>query len=220
MSASDCPAAIRRGMSARIAWDCDELLSKTAWPSQTGQASWCSSRVARASGESAGRERTTNTTTPASTTIASAHHDHSLCDFTSGLALLPGPRRLEPYVELGLGRRSEVPAHRDAVGRDDVGLGLTGRSEAQRRLAVRVDADRPGDALAPHVAAHRRRVVVDDDADHREIGLGLVLGVERLHRRRLLQTRDAPAVEEVDDVRLALQVRRRDRLAVQALQRE
>jgi len=112
-------------------------------------------------------------------------------------ALLAVARRVQPDVELGLARRTEVAAHRDAVGRDDVGLGLARRAEAQRCRALRIDTDRPGDALRFGVGTHRRGVIVDDDADHGEVGILLVLGVEGLERGLLLPARDAPTVEEV-----------------------
>src|SRR4051812_3121825 len=113
-------------MSARIASDCDELLSNTDCPSHTGQASWCSSRSARAAGESSGRDRTTSTTIAIATTTSNAPHGRSLRDLTSilaGLAHLAGARGFDPCVELGDGRRAEVAAHGETVGADDVRLG-------------------------------------------------------------------------------------------------
>src|SRR5262245_56819319 len=223
MSASLMPAAIWRGMFSLIARDCGELLSATDWPSQTGQASWRSSRAARAVGELSGRDRTTRTTIPTTTTRPSASQGSSFFCLMSGLlrrALLAGARGLEPDVEHLLRGRAEGAAHGDSVGGDHKGLGLAGRTEPERGRTSGIDDNGPVDLLLVHVIAHRRRIVVDDDADHLEVGLVLLFVVERLERRRLLPARDAPAVEEVHDVGLVLQVRRRHRLAVECLQRE
>src|SRR5665213_1516323 len=210
-------------MSARMAADCGELLSKTDWPSQTGHANWCSSRSARAVGEGSGRERTMSTTTPTTTTRPSANQGTSLRDFMSALgrgALFAGLGRRQPNVELRLRRRTEIAAHRDTVGGEHIRLGLSGRTEAQRGATVRIDANRPRDVFTLHVVAHRRGVVVDDDADHREVGIRLVLRVERLQRGRLLLARETPAVEEVDDVGLVLQLGGVDRFSVQSVEHE
>src|SRR5262249_50864780 len=130
MSASLIPEAIWRGMFSRIERDCGELLSATDWPSQTGHASWCSSRAARAAGELSGRVRTTRTTMPTTTIRPSASQGSSFRDVMSGLfrrALLTVPGRLHPDVEHLLGRAAERPADRDTVGCDHVRLRLTGR---------------------------------------------------------------------------------------------
>src|SRR5215470_3268146 len=102
MSASLIPEAIWRGMFSRIARDCGELLSATDWPSQTGHASWCSRRAARAAGELSGRDRTTRTTIPMTTTRPSASQGSSFLIVISrslGGALLAVARGLEPDVE-------------------------------------------------------------------------------------------------------------------------
>src|SRR5262245_23459902 len=193
MSASLMPAAIWRGMFSLIARDCGELLSATDWPSHTGQASWCSSRAARADGELSGRDRTTSTTIPTTTTSPSASQGSLFCVMSRLLrrALLAGTRGLEPDVEHLLRRGSQSAAHRDSVGGDHVGLRLPRRPESERCRTLGIDDNGPVDLLLSHVVAHRRRIVVDDDADHLEVGFVLVCVVERLERRRLLPARDA-----------------------------
>ena len=173
ISASVCPAAMRRWMSARIARDVGDWLSATDSPSHVGAArARVARRVARAprASRSVASDTTTTRTTTTTTPSSEPRRQHPRRDTLTPVcrALRAAPRGL---------RSTASPAERcrshDAVGRDHVRLGLTGRAEVERGLrhsgsSATGQLDRRCSRTYSRIVV---RVVVADDADHREVGI-------------------------------------------------
>ena len=144
-AASDWPAWMRRTTSGRMARDSGALLSATDSPMQTGHTSWFSSRATRGPGELLGAR--------ADDEHRDGDHDRrprarATAPTIASSADAPGCRDVEPGLEVGSVTGPIPPHAATARGRDHVGLGLTGRAEAEaQRAAVRIERDRPLDAV-------------------------------------------------------------------------
>ena len=194
--------------------DSTALLSATDSPVHTGHASSLSRRAARAASgwRSVSNAPRAPRRRPRRRRRAPNHGTHDRLNRRR-----PRLARSASHASRSASETGPRPPHAATpVGRDHVRLGLTGRSRSRARRS-RSGSSATGHLIAVgrDVVADRRRRVVADDPDHREVRIVLVRGVERLQRGLFLLARDAPRVPEVHDVGLAGERLRADRLAVE-----
>jgi len=122
---------------------------------------------------------------------------------------LPRDREHSPRVGVGDGERKYATTMPfGAIMYVSVGRG----TEPERGLTVRIGRELQPSWCFGDVGARGLRGVVAHDADHLEVGIPRVIGVEGRQRGVLLLARDAPRVPEVDEDDLALQVPERSRV--------
>src|SRR6478736_697277 len=142
---------MRRLMSARMAREVGAWLSATESPWHSGHLSSVSRSWARAAGdcEPLGHSTTANATT--TTTPSAIHAPHRRITARSRRL----PRCGQEELEILRGHRAVLRRGDGAAGRDRVRLGLPARAEVEGGDRLRVEDDRPVDAVVLDVRLHR-----------------------------------------------------------------